>query len=276
LDGGSTQTVKIRSCEVDTLTLYRGDYEKIREFNFHKTKKYCLVGPGVYLTPSLRVAESYRVKGAQHEAYIRPTLFCASAKDRTEAYEKAFLVFHKDKKEVSGIHREKLSEKQEKALQETHRREFITLREEGLITARYTGAGVGTNRVIQVDYKGRPGIGYITEFEFLRKPFSESVVDVCGVISDTTFWEIMFDHKVPYGTPYEGRHEYVTRNSQPYQTRPLPDRTLCDSIRRAVQPFDYKGFRYQGGRYVGGLGAHDAYCIWDDEYVNEHKVRRFK
>lgn len=70
---------------MSTLTLYRGDAEKIREFSFHKTNKHCLFGPGIYLTNKQKVADSYRTKGGRSHSLYSTTLFSGHAKDRTEA-----------------------------------------------------------------------------------------------------------------------------------------------------------------------------------------------
>lgn len=49
---------------MDYLTLYRGDYTRIRKFAFHKTNRNCFVGQGIYLTDSIEIADTYRTKGA--------------------------------------------------------------------------------------------------------------------------------------------------------------------------------------------------------------------
>ena len=45
------------------IDLYRGDSSKIKEFNLNKTNSYSLLGKGIYLTDTKRVAETYRDKG---------------------------------------------------------------------------------------------------------------------------------------------------------------------------------------------------------------------
>lgn len=42
------------------LRLYRGDSTKVVKFDFNKTRKYSLVGQGIYLTNSIKIAQSYR------------------------------------------------------------------------------------------------------------------------------------------------------------------------------------------------------------------------
>jgi hypothetical protein len=44
----------------------------------------------------------------------------------------------------------------------------------------------------------------------------------------------------------------------------------------ALKAIGYQGFRYDGGLLVGGLGRHDAYSMWDADFVNSHRVERFK
>ena len=45
------------------MKLYRGDSEKISQFDFNKTYSHCLVGQGIYLTDNIDVANTYRTKG---------------------------------------------------------------------------------------------------------------------------------------------------------------------------------------------------------------------
>lgn len=54
---------------MSNITLYRGDSTKIKRFEFSRTKKYCYRGQGIYLTDDIKVAESYRTKGASYNSY---------------------------------------------------------------------------------------------------------------------------------------------------------------------------------------------------------------
>lgn len=51
------------------MILYRGDYEKIDEFDVDMTRKDCLLGKGVYLTVSREVATTYRNKTNNKRKY---------------------------------------------------------------------------------------------------------------------------------------------------------------------------------------------------------------
>ncbi len=88
------------------LTLYRGDFEKISKFKFHKTNRHCLVGRGIYLTDSKEVADSYRTKGMRiTDDYCvskSDVLFQGETNNKGEALEKAFEKFLSNAWEKAG------------------------------------------------------------------------------------------------------------------------------------------------------------------------------
>lgn len=273
------------------LILYRGDAEKIREFDFHKTDKYCLFGQGIYLTDKVRVAESYRTKGARRDTVYNRVLFNGAAANRTEAFEKGFPLFASDfHHEMNGtwLYRG-LGNASPKFLEQARAR-YRLLIEEGDIVATYTqapyrvmGRYIHQTPRIEVTYDRKQKIGYVTKFAFEEKPFTASMIRIDRPIRDTMFWELMFDRKVDVGVKATTRHEYVVANSDHFAkaidfgSTVRSDRTATfRQIRNAVEPFGYRGFEYCGGRHIGGYGDHRAFVVWDDDYVNHHKVERFR
>ena len=178
-----------------TLTLFRGDAEKIKTFDFNKTDKSCAVGQGIYLTNNLKVAQSYRDKGS-NKRNVPSVLFQGDAKDRNDAYEKAFEVFVREKirteKLVSGSHplywkKHEELDKANKALlaklMEKFRPEFLRLREEGRVVAEYSGAAVwgAKSRYLTVTLDVKEfEVGYITEFQFEEAVFNPTMFKVEG------------------------------------------------------------------------------------------------
>jgi len=45
--------------------------------------------------------------------------------------------------------------------------------------------------------------------------------------------------------------------------------------RRALQEYGYRGFEYPGGMITQGV-RHRAFCVWDEDFVNEHKMKIYK
>lgn len=274
-----------------TLTLYRGDAEKIREFDFSKTCKYSLFGPGIYLTNKVTVADSYRTKGARASDPYHRVLFTGEAKNRTDAFEKAFPTFASDlHHETTGLWLNRGIDKASKKFLDMAQTRYRLLIEEKLIVANYTqapttvcGRYVNNATRLEVIYDRKKVVGYVTRFEFEEKPFSDSMIRIDRPIRDTTFWELMYDRKVKVGVAAPDRHAYVVVNSDSFAkaidfgSSVRSDRLgTFRQIRHAVEPYGYRGFEYGGGLHIGGFGQHRAFVVWDDDYVNEHRVERFR
>ncbi len=268
-----------------TLTLYRGDYEKIKQFDFHKTNKYCWVGPGVYLTESLSVAESYRTKGSSSGNKPR-ILFEGKAKDRPDAIDKAFdtyfRAYHLD---LLPYKERKTAEWNEKARKHAYAL-YQALLQEGKIKASYAASLYRDRRpeLLKVELETEETTGFITEFAFEKEDFEPAIVRIDKPIKDRMFWEILFERKVNFGLPAITKDEYLGMNlGRSYwgnncALRPGARLTKEEltSVRKAISQFGYKGFEYSGGVPTGGSIRHRAFCVWDDAYVNQHRVRRFR
>lgn len=271
--------------DMGKLTLYRGDYEKIKSFQFVKTHKWCLVGQGIYLTSSMKVADTYRDKGAYSLKAPSPVLFEGEALNRPDAFEKAFPQFLEDYIKVGA--EGWVSERDLKVLRKTNegaaRSKYRRLIEDGLIKAEYTATPnqMWRKTSLKVTRKIERNVGYITKFSFDKLTFEQSVVAVNQRISDPMFWEIMFDRGIAFGTHKETRSDYIAWNLQ-VRGRELPALTLAKDerfwrrLRNALTPFGYRGLEYGGGRYAGGAGNHRAFCVWDEDFVNEHKIERIR
>lgn len=302
----------------NTLTLYRGDADKIKEFEFKKTNKYCLLGQGIYLTDSLRIANTYRTKGTSATSVHH--LFHGSAENRLEAFEKGFPTFC-ERMWVSehGYGRpyyRSLSDKEQKKHEQKCRPIYQQLIEDKDITAEYTASPVLTSskylkpsqviahnkeamktakRWIKVEWTEIPNAGYVTRFEFAEHKFNPAVFNVDKACNDEFFWELMYDEKLLIGSLAETKEEYIRLNKgkkvfDAVNTPVDPDARLTMKMRIAkrdskstwrkignvLQPYGFVGYEYSGGLRLGGGFHHRAFCIWDEEFVNDHKVQRFK
>lgn len=290
------------------LTLYRGDADKIKEFEFKKTNKWCLLGQGIYLTDSLRVAHSYRTKGGSKTAVHQ--LFYGAADNRNEALALAFPKFC----EVLWVNEHgyrpwysRVSDKDRKKHEDKCRPIFQKLIEDKEIVAEYTTAPVVTairgkytkpsatiawqkelekkhKRYLKVEWEEIPNAGYVTRFEFKEHEFNPQVFNVDKACNDDFFWTLMHDSKVPIGKLGVTLDDYVRLNKGRYvfdAVQEAADRgerktDLWRKISNIIKPYGFVGYEYNGGVRLGGGYRHRAFCIWDEDFVNEHKVERFK
>lgn len=287
------------------LTLYRGDSSKIKEFELKKTYKYCLLGQGIYLTDSIKIAQTYRTKGSGEIAIHQ--LFYGEAANRNDAIEKAFgrfceRLWFKEHgwrpRYPTGIEAKKYEEK--------HRAQYDRLVEEKVIVAEYASApvpvyssspyrGVGGaiamrkdmekrhKRYLKVEWEENPNAGYMTRFEFDPQQFNPNVFNVDKACNDEFFWTLMYDHDVRIGQDAEGLEGYIRANRgrrvfdavSSYEQKRSAAETWM-KIARILKPYGYIGYEYNGGLRLGGKIHHRAFSIWDENFVNDHKVERFK
>lgn len=280
------------------IILYRGDSEKIRCYDVRKTNEYCLLGKGVYLSDSLSVAKSYMDKGGDDSNCF--TLFEGSASNRLDAYEKAFGMFLKIYFKKHPMYSRDIDEKSKVYLNITAeaRNRYNSLIVEGNVKADYVAQQRrAASKFLTVTYSPENTVGYVTKFEFPEHEFNTAVFKVDGRIRDEFFWELMWDNKVEFGTQHDCKATYIKMNSDGHS---IPSFRPMFSLRQMVKsgyvpqhnnwrnkkalmivkqlliPYGYKGFEYNGGGYVGGNGKHRAFSMWDDEFVNDCKVERFK
>lgn len=279
---------------LDTITLFRGDAEKVGEFDIKRTSKHSLLGRGVYLTDCKSVADTYRSKGLSSSKRARKILFEGAAKDRKEALELALPHFADDFfPPIPYSYPRPKQEALRKANIEKARPQFYRLVEEKKIIADYLNSSRG--KFLRVSNLTLPEDGYLTEFHFNRREFNTSVMKVDGYVRDEGFWELMWEHKIPVGLEFSTKEAYCTINSSANfnLSQSLMSKTLSywhgeqnllrsrlnrcaifTKIRHALEPYGYRGLEYNGGKYLGGSRyLHRAFCMWDDEFVNDHKVR---
>lgn len=271
---------------MDVLKLYRGDAQKIKQFEFTKTDKHCWVGRGVYLTNNLDIAHSYRTKGTCTRQAAQSTLFSGLAKDRSDALDKAFDSYFNDylyNNNLMLVSRGPKQDKAREALKAKVRAEFDERVADRKIVAEYTRSSPDKWLTVTQSLEGIIGVGYVTEFVFPKHTFEASIVHVeQRPIKDTLFWELLWDAKFKdFGYPADTREEFLRLNTA-WDHWSIPKRDAYKSrepdvhnrMRSILQPYGYRGYEYYGGVATGGK-RHRAFCIWDEEFVNDHKVRRF-
>ena len=279
---------------LDNIVLFRGDAEKVDEFDIRRTSRYSLLGRGVYLTDSRSIADTYRSKGLSSFKSGRKVLFEGRANDRKEALEMALPHFADDFFPPIPYNTPKAKrEVLRKANIEKARKHFYQLVDEKQIVAEYLSST--QDKYLRVSNLSLPAEGYLTEFHFNRRELNTSVIKVDGYIRDEGFWELMWEHNIPVGLESDNKEVYCRINSsaifnlsQSQTTKvssywrgeqnllrgKLNRAAIFTKIRHALEPYGYRGLEYSGGRYLGGNRyLHRAFCMWDDEFVNDHKVR---
>lgn len=286
---------------MNIITLYRGDSSKIDEFDFKKTDKKCLVGQGIYLTTRKNVADTYRTKGSRRVLEIiknKTILFNGKAVHKQHAQEIAYGRY------VTQI----LKKKIEQATSFDHYG-FLDLIEEGLITVEITRpvshAGIKTIECTYTHYKNKPKIvGYISEFHFPEKLFNDSML-LLDRNTPVEFLEMFYingcvDENIQIQR-YKFRSAFTVLpngNKTPTTERELvtlkfnltnfdifknlvrengfPYRALnYQKVRRILEEYGYRGLEYPGGMITNNV-SHRAFCVWDEDFVNEHKVKIYK
>lgn len=258
------------------LILYRGDYNKIPQFHIHKTSKTSLVGQGIYLTDSEEIAHSYRLKGApsrKNAHRTSPILWEGLAKDRPDAFAKAaerFLLLEK----TPGKKTPQAAKKEELRLKAEFQEMILEGRARALYTTWNRSNSAASYMQVLVNWD-RPAEGYLTEFSFPRGVFESSIIKIGARNSDLTFWEIVWENRINHGTPYEARRDFILNNARWSPAGFTTSKSALNAIKEATRPYGYRGFEYPGGLITGGM-RHRAFVLWDEEYVNQHKVRRVR
>lgn len=304
-----------------TLTLYRGDAEKIKEFELKKTNKFCLLGQGIYLTDNLKVANSYRTKGG---GVSKHQLFYGPADNRTQALEMAFEKFCAVKwaseNRCFSYGYTRLTPAEQKKCEDKYRGLYRQLVEAKEITAEYTTAPVTTvirggtikpsatiawqkeldkkhKKYLKVEWEEIPDAGYVTKFEFAPEKFDPFVFNVDKACNDDFFWTLMYEEKLMIGAHYAtSLEEYIrlnkgrkvfdavhipppppgTRVTTKQRIARYDSKAMWRKIANIIKPYGFVGYEYNGGQRLGGGYHHRAFSMWDEDFVNDHKVLRFK
>lgn len=266
----------------DILELYRGDYEKIREMDFKKTNKWCLVGQGIYLTNSKQVAETYRDKGSDDCQEI--LLFNDKAVNKNIAMQAAYNKFVEKKwKAVSKLPLNKNS-KNFIAFEKTMRDVWYVMneREEIIINRDYSEQ----EKLSYFDIKIKgPKVGYLTTFRFPKAEMEAGLFNVDDTKFDPKILELIYEKQLfaqrnLFSLDKKNKEdrfksfEEVRHHALWYGLNSL--RLDHNKLAMHLKPMGYIGYEYNGGTYMSASKGklHRAFSIWDSDFVNTHKISR--
>lgn len=260
------------------IKLYRGDFEKIDTFKVKKTDKRCLYGPGIYLTTDEKVANTYRTKGQWDLHYISD--IAVNAVNKNEAMEKILGMFQelRYKNRLATLLKNGSKDTSKERVNKILQNEF----EDGL----NRGHLVITRDPYKKEVKGVSMFeftlkdktpkthGWVTSFEFEEAYLNKSVIQVdataipnniCEILEDSRFWK-----------SEEAKKEFLKCKSFHTSSRVNTHRML-DHVRfiQELQNHGIEGYRHFGG-VVTNSRRHNVYILFNDEFVNMHKVETMK
>lgn len=272
-----------------TITLYRGDFEKIEKFEIVQTSKYCAVGQGIYLTNNKDVANSYRVKGSEHNAEDKH-IWMGKANDRNHAYSLAFnryvaIQLGMGSFDYIGGKKGELILKNSDKYIDQYKIDIA----DGLVKANYVNQYL---KELVVTYDRPVTHGHLSAFNFQPSEFNTSMFMVDGVIRDEFFWELIWDNNIDFGELGDGeanKSNFIKYNTSPFgrratfNNRPGTMRggaglrmgsanKIWKKIANLLEPYGYKGFEYTGGSRTSSCVKHRAFVVWDENWINEHRI----
>lgn len=260
------------------LELYRGDSSKIKEFEFNKTSKYCLFGQGVYLSDSRRVADSYRDKGVctnDHEVVLAKSIVPGTTRIHKEPLLKAgfdtFVEIHWNQRFNHPLKKTSLEYK--KLVDELSDVWYFSLQDKAIVVTTTTIGVTSLSTVIRLVWK-RYTVGYLSTFHFDEQFLLNNVVNLDRYMHDEDFLGLVYDNGIEI-FPHHNTRENFIRQNRVSRVRPATNKEW-NKLRLVLEPYGVIGFQYNGGQRLGGNGRHRAFVIWDDEYVNRHKVSRMR
>ena len=292
------------------MTLYRGDFSRIEKFDVAKTNAWCFVGPGIYLTNQRPIAQTYRLKGSGDEVVTLFSGEAKDRNDAKEKAFENYLweACRKDSSLQQNLLYRRLKEdaKYRKTQGDLHRQGYEDLIEAGLIEIDYVehrrliyGVSVKDTRragqgstvrdwkhsmpTLKVTWYKNRSAGFLSTFVFPRGLIANNVVHTHAPIRDRSFWELMWDHKVGIGAHGETKESYLDNNcgkssilssgtASPRSSLTYSgEKGALAKIRKILTPYGVIGFEYNGGQNTGGR-PHRAFCLWDEDLVNRHRV----
>lgn len=252
------------------LRLYRGDSAKITEFSFNRTNKYCLFGPGIYLTDNVDVAHSYRTKGAKYKDYRddvsgKNTWFTLRGCTKEDVYWEICKRI-RDPKRRENIYLQKIDPDRQWINQEPGFVFHIVL---GLIEKNILSIQTSAQRDFRakparsksisviMDF-GPPKIGKLSVFGFDQLDFECSMI-VSNRLSkhERTILDDL-GISLAHGFSILGDNKEKRHNSK------------CQQMIRTFRSLGYRGIEYLGGNFIGDI-RHRAFVVWDHKYVNQHR-----
>lgn len=134
----------------------------------------------------------------------------------------------------------------------------------------------GIYEIKDVSHGGKGKYGRIIKFYFpdAMEQFLSKVIDVDVELQyiDPMVREILATKKM-FGF-YSGYMLFPVRSSLSNLVRSETGATTSstwDKLIRIFRSYGYIGFKYNGGIFTGS-SRHNAYSVWDEDFINSHKV----
>lgn len=297
----------------EIIRLYRGDSTKIPEFDIKKARTYCLVGRGIYLTDNPRIASTYKTKGTNNHLF-NCVVTVKTKNDVIPAvipHFFDFLRYYGGPAEKWNYHvpQKKFKELKPSELEDLRQKMMELVERELLIIRRVKQEG--DLWVFDVS-EDKSGIGWVSVFEFPEPEFTQNCINLdadkkdlglLDLLDDKRFWTVQTIEQAARRYSDSAIGLTISRRQKRPSTSGRKMSSGLDShegymqarlnvgnnigaihfssldfkkLISALKPYGIHGFEYNGGVRLGGYGRHRAFSIWNDDYVNDHKVRRYK
>jgi hypothetical protein len=246
------------------MILYRGDSSHISEFMVGRTQANCLYGRGIYLTDSKKVAETYRIKDvpSRHRDKQSNILIDGYFKSFDEAMLEAFNKFSKRVDPQGNFLVREYAGKIYPRHTQLIKQRWEAVKDLLIIDKRNPSSIPRDIGIQLLHYKIvlpiLPAVGKISIFNFPNQELMHNTVSVhrclnqgiINLIND----ELHIDFKALHIHTFNG-----------YKSFPW------NKLSRIIMPYGYIGLTYRGGANGNDIN-HTCFVIWDEEYVNRHRI----
>lgn len=259
-----------------------------------------MYGPGIYLTEDIRIADSYRTKGDWSARETK--IATVRAENKAEGHVKLKQRFVEDNefRRLQSLRKNNSTEATPQKARLLLEQEFEKKVSEGIITI--TRSRVETHHLQKVVSRGRDGslkeekkivakpssettgwnftfkdsgpsiYGWVTSFDFFKDQLLRDTIEIDGQLSPEVFeifaqkkfWKKVEDYETFLKVKNFGRSNQSLHYS-------LKQRPLINELRE----YGIEGYRHTGGWVTGGR-RHRVFILFNDEFVNAHRVDVFK
>ena len=272
----------------DHTRLYRGDAQQIDQFDIGRTSEDSLLGQGIYLTDSARIAGDYQGKGAAVFKYEgKPPV---ARQDVIDAYlrRSARTDFNDAGKPITDT--------MESMVRYQHSVQ-VTPAALAAAKAKFKADNMqvrvnadGTARVFPPAAKGSLSVVDVPDRVLRRTlnadaPIKDEVVNaVAESVHSKHVWpEVEAQRRAAANGEDDingnGIGEPTFRSvygavAGTWSAGGGMDAAAQSALRRSLMEQGYSGIKYAGGVTMGGA-SHTAYVLWNTQHVNQHRIAKF-
>jgi hypothetical protein len=239
--------------------LYRGDSTSIAEFMVSRTDKGCLYGRGIYLTDNKLVAETYRTKEIprRHRDKLSSILVDDYFESVEQALAKAFEKFSQrvdpDGNLLVRYYTGKIYPRHAQIIKQ--RWEAV---KDLLIIKKGTAYCPVIRPYYVISLPILPAVGKLSTFEFEDRELYANTIGVKQRL-DLEMRRLIAEK---LNIDLVNLHISQLTSYKNFPWNKLP---------KVFEPYGYFGLRYKGGTATGSQ-QHNCFIIWDENYVNEHRI----